>query len=172
MRAYKITDIGQELEVDQIMIHELFKPETLNNDIALLKLKTPAALGAGVGLVCLPDGDESLEGEECDITGWGTTSYGGSQPVYLQEASVPIISNAQCRQAYSGITDNMMCAGEAGKDACQGDSGGPLVCEFDGKWYLQGVASWGHQCAVPGYPGVYTRVSQYTAWISSKTDNN
>uniref|UniRef100_A0A803K949 Peptidase S1 domain-containing protein n=1 Tax=Xenopus tropicalis TaxID=8364 RepID=A0A803K949_XENTR len=40
-------------------------------------------------------------------------------------------------------------------------SGGPLVC--DGKVY--GVVSWGHSCANPKYPGVYTAVANFQRWI-------
>ncbi len=91
MGAYKITDIAQELQIDKIIMHESYNPVTLAHDIALLKLKTKATLGAGVGLVCLPDENLALvPGKTCYITGWGTLDE--SQPEYLQEASVPIVS--------------------------------------------------------------------------------
>lgn len=44
----------------------------------------------------------------------------------------------------------------------QGDSGGPLVC--NGK--LEGIVSWGISCAYAYYPGVYTKVRNYLAWIN------
>lgn len=49
---------------------------------------------------------------------------GGSISDTLQEVTVPIMSNAQCRKTGYGekrITDNMLCAGipEGGKDSCQ-----------------------------------------------------
>jgi secreted trypsin-like serine protease len=54
----------------------------------------------------------------------------------------------------------MMCAAASGRDACQGDSGGPLfVPAPGGRNVLIGTTSFGNGCAVPQYPGVYTRLS-------------
>ncbi|XP_034280154.1 uncharacterized protein LOC117669652 isoform X2 [Pantherophis guttatus] len=43
----------------------------------------------------------------------------------------------------------------------KGDSGGPLVC----KGRVFGIVSWGHSCASPGYPGIYTAVANFQKWI-------
>ena len=81
---------------------------------------------------------------------------------------MPVVSQSACRSAYgSSIHDSMVCAGlrEGGKDSCQGDSGGPMVCESGGKYYLEGVVSWGQGCAAPGKYGVYARVRYLRKWI-------
>ncbi|CAF4470988.1 unnamed protein product, partial [Rotaria sp. Silwood2] len=52
-------------------------------------------------------------------------------------------------------------------DTCQGDSGGPLMAFVNNVWQLHGITSNGYGCALPGYPGIYTRVSYYVKWIQS-----
>ena len=87
------------------------------------------------------------------------------------QVSVPIVSRQQCNGAYPRkIHDSMVCAGFAkgGKDTCQGDSGGPMVCETGGRYYLQGVTSWGYGCAAPGKYGVYAKITYLLNWIKQE----
>jgi len=93
----------------------------------------------------------------------------------LMQVAVPIVSQSVCKGSYSTIHDSMVCAGRTrgGIDACQGDSGGPLVClAGDGKFYLEGVVSWGDGCALPGKYGVYSRVQYLRRWIDSVMSRN
>ena len=63
-----------------------------------------------------------------------------------------------------------MCIGflEGGKDSCNGDGGGPVVCNGE----LQGIVSWGQNCAERGHPGVYTKVCLYKRWIFGVMSTN
>ena len=86
------------------------------------------------------------------------------------QASVPLVSKQRCERSYPKlIHDSMLCAGldQGGVDACQGDSGGPLVCEFGGKWYLEGVTSWGVGCADAGKFGVYAKLRYLLKWVTT-----
>jgi len=95
-------------------------------------------------------------------------SQGGGSPAVLHHVNVPFVSDSDCRIGYPGaISDDMICAGEAGLDSCQGDSGGPLTCNVDNTTWLCGVVSWGRGCAQAGYPGVYTEVSYFSEWVNS-----
>ncbi|XP_065510663.1 kallikrein-14-like [Caloenas nicobarica] len=145
--------------------HPAYDPSTLRNDLLLLKLDRPAKLGRAVRPLALP-GACAPAGATCLVSGWGTvTTPQVTLPRHLICAYVTVVSEAECRRAYpQRVTPQMLCAGVGNKrtDACQGDSGGPLSCNGT----LQGIVSWGLQtCALPGHPGVYTRVCDYVGWI-------
>jgi len=56
----------------------------------------------------------------------------------------------------------------------QADSGGPLMIEnrSAGPLMVVGVVSTGIGCSRPRLPGIYTRVSDYVAWIVRETQKN
>jgi hypothetical protein len=90
---------------------------------------------------------------------------------------LPVVSNEDCGRIYReksiSIGNGQLCAGGIeGKDSCNGDSGGPLmstgISPRDGKtrYFMAGVMSFVlPTCGTKDWPGVYTRVSQYTDWI-------
>ncbi|XP_061568346.1 trypsin I-P1-like [Cololabis saira] len=159
--------------VDLVITHSGYDANTLDNDIALLRLSSAVTFTDHIKPVCLAaEGSVFTAGELSWVTGWGTIESDVSLPFpqRLQEVNVPVVSSPQCNSVYGLITDNMICAGldEGGKDSCQGDSGGPMVNKNSTRWVQSGVVSFGRGCADPGIPGVYARVSQYQSWISSR----
>ena len=107
--------------------------------------------------------------------GWGRLQMGGNRTNVLMQASVPIKDNATCHRSYPGkLHDSMFCAGldQGGIDTCQGDSGGPMVCEHSGRFYIEGVTSWGYGCAIPGLFGVYADVRYLRHWILQTMKTN
>uniref|UniRef100_A0A671LU08 Acrosin n=1 Tax=Sinocyclocheilus anshuiensis TaxID=1608454 RepID=A0A671LU08_9TELE len=149
-----------------------YSTTTQNNDIALLQLSSSVTFTDYIRPVCLAAaGSVFGGGTKSWITGWGKLKFADTQiPNILQEVQIPIVNNSVCNKAYGGIiTSNMLCAGldEGGKDSCQGDSGGPMANKNNSQWIQSGIVSFGRDCGIPKFPGVYTRVSQYQSWISS-----
>merc|ERR1712183_853321 len=170
------------MAITEIINHPDYNSATTDQDFALLRMadRINWAANPNIRPACLPeytagDYDQWMS----TVTGWGTTSSGGSTSNLLLEVDVQVISNDECNNAYSGsITNNMMCAADAsgngGSDACQGDSGGPLVsCGADGNcgttpgqnYELIGVVSFGIGCAEKDFPGVYARTTAALDWI-------
>lgn len=160
---------GTLVAVQSIVTHPSYSSSTINNDIAILRLASALTLGqTQARAIPLPSqGSDPSAGQQALVSGWGTTSEGGSLSASLRSVTVPIVSRADAQASYgsASITTNMIAAGlsQGGKDACQGDSGGPLVVNG----VLVGITSWGNGCARAGYPGIYTRVGNYITWINS-----
>ena len=108
---------------------------------------------AAVRPICLPDPAQDYDNVSALVTGWGRNSSSEPPSNILQEATVTTMTNSQCRSSshrHDRITENMICAQAAGKDACKGDSGGPLaVLGQDGSYSQIGVVSWGKAGTVP-----------------------
>uniref|UniRef100_A0A3B3Z1S3 chymotrypsin n=1 Tax=Poecilia mexicana TaxID=48701 RepID=A0A3B3Z1S3_9TELE len=142
--------------ISRAITHPYFNSNTLNYDITLLRLSSPAQFNSRVSPVCLLSSSSSIpSGTKCHCNGFGV------------QTSLPLLSPAQCRNYWgtSRITDVMICAGASGVSSCQGDSGGPLVCESSGVWYLAGIVSWGTSNCNVYAPAVYARVSYLRSWI-------
>jgi trypsin len=158
---------GEVVPVSQAIVEPSYLA-TSGYDVTLLKLsrnstKTPTKVsGSSETGLWAPGTMET-------IVGWGTTSEGGDTPTNLQEAQVPITTDATCGNAYSDFdAATMICAGfpQGGVDTCQGDSGGPL---FGAGPKVVGSTSFGEGCARPNKPGVYARVGDTALreWIRS-----
>ncbi|XP_038174778.1 trypsin-4 isoform X3 [Arvicola amphibius] len=161
----------QFIDAEKIIRHPKYNEDTADNDIMLIKLKSPAILNSQVSTISLPRSCPST-GAQCLVSGWGNTvKLGSKYPAILQCLEAPVLSANSCNKSYPRkITSNMFCLGflEGGKDSCDGDSGGPVICNGE----IQGIVSWGTGCAMRGKPGVYTKVCNYLSWIRETMAEN
>ncbi|RFU84437.1 hypothetical protein DY218_22535 [Streptomyces triticagri] len=154
---------GRELPVRDVWIDPEYDSYTNAGDVAVLTLDADLPRSAAVPLAEKAEDEAYRAGTPADVLGWGDTSGAGDYASLLRAASVKVLPDRSCEEAYPGTADgtyektSMLCAGEeeGGRDACQGDSGGPLVA----RGRLIGLVSWGSGCGKAGSPGVYTRIS-------------
>lgn len=170
--SYDLASGGSRVEVKKAYPHPHYNEQTVDNDIALLELKTAVETIEPIRLsTSLPPNGTTME-----AAGWGNISIKTDiYPDELREVTLPVIPFDTCNASYQTLTQNMFCAGymQGGKDTCQGDSGGPLITLKGTTPYLGGIVSFGgsdtQPCGAPAYPGVYTRVNNYIDWIESYT---
>uniref|UniRef100_G3RPB6 trypsin n=1 Tax=Gorilla gorilla gorilla TaxID=9595 RepID=G3RPB6_GORGO len=115
----------QFINAAKIIRHPKYNSRTLDNDILLIKLSSPAVINSRVSAISLPTAPPAA-GTESLISGWGNTlSSGANYPDELQCLDTHVLTQADCEASYPGeITNTMFCVGflEGGKDSCQGDS--------------------------------------------------
>ena len=78
----------------------------INNDIALLRLSTDVVFNDNVVPACLPtDPNQLYVDQQAVVSGWGTTSFGGSTSNLLKETTVNIVANSDstCLGPYGNI---------------------------------------------------------------------
>ncbi|KXN72956.1 trypsin-like serine protease [Conidiobolus coronatus NRRL 28638] len=168
---------GESYKVLDMIVHPEYNDKTFENDIAIWRISSYRK--SNKLFIQLDEGIYGYKnGHLTTIIGWGLDKYYGKISPVLQETDVPIYDIKKCKNNYKlyGIDieeNSMICAGyeEGGKDSCQGDSGGPLAVINGGKMTLVGIVSWGIGCAQKGFPGVYTRVSNYVDWIKSVAES-
>ena len=178
----------------QILVHPNYNANTQDFDMALIKLSSNSSL-ATIQPLLPSEAALVATGTNARVIGWGNTSSKTNDfPIDLKEANVPIVDQNTCSKAYTDISVRMICAGypQGGIDSCQGDSGGPLLVlngftnvivlnpaengnlpyinqvRSGGFWRQAGVVSFGEGCALPNFPGVYSRLTEFNAYLEAQ----
>jgi secreted trypsin-like serine protease len=180
---------GEEQEVERIFVHSNFDPDTMHNDVALLRLRPSAKdLDDTVRIsIRLPSSaDSNWVGKPylaVRAQGWGRIGQTGPQSAILLEVLLPQVDRQTCRTAFEAagekISDGTICAGftSGDFDSCQGDSGGPLIYRsqspspspgFTAEPTLIGIVSWGIGCGSANLYGVYTSTIAYRRWAEDQ----
>jgi len=158
--------------------HPEWDPNTLSNDIALVRLPEKIEFNDFIRPACLPPAeDESNEyvGELTTPVGWGKNadSAGGITPKLQMVSDLPVIDNPTCNDYYGILNAGIMCIDSSdGKGVCNGDSGGTLNLrqEAENKWTQIGVTSFVSSAGCEsGNPHGFTRVAYFGQWIESET---
>uniref|UniRef100_A0A1B6KZV1 limulus clotting factor C n=1 Tax=Graphocephala atropunctata TaxID=36148 RepID=A0A1B6KZV1_9HEMI len=180
-----------DIDIENVVYHKNYNNDLKINDIGLIRLKTKVTFSELVRPICLPPPEfqtNMFVGYSPIVAGWGKTLEKDTRTsTRLQEAEVQITELDECRRNITStsslssatIDNKVLCAGSPGTDSCQGDSGGPLMFyrrirnlpkNVSGNIFLMGIVSYGYGCARSGYPGVYTRVTEYMSWVIDNLD--
>jgi secreted trypsin-like serine protease len=163
---------GQSRSVTAIIRHPRYTTSFLSfrYDAAVLTLKRPVRNIAPARIPQTTSNGLETPGRQATVAGWGNTEKQNPEykqpdryPARMQEAQVPVVSDATAQAAYGADDydpDLMLGAGREGKDTCQGDSGGPIfVKKSTGRVSQIGITSFGNGCGARNFPGVYTEAN-------------
>ncbi|XP_032515455.2 chymotrypsin-like elastase family member 2A isoform X2 [Danaus plexippus] len=188
---------SEEREIHQIIVHEQYDKRSLDNDIALLKLKTEAVFTDYIQPACLwySKASEKFSGREIigKVVGWGFDNT-DNLALKLRQASVPLVSDVVCIKSnavfYSKVLNgNKFCGGNHnGTSACNGDSGGAFQVfipddaqdqsvNASGAWHVRGIVSqtisrFDVPICDPHQYVVFTDVEKYRSWIDKHLEIN
>ena len=141
---------AQTLRVATTYIHHNHNSQTLDNDIALLKLEGQAELKPGVCIICLPSrGSVPATGRRCSVTGYGymgesetcskyfinsvwnikltKLNTAGPIPLRVREADVPIVSESECVRQINAVTEKIFIM--PASSFCAGGEAGNDACQ-------------------------------------------
>lgn len=175
---YSGIKLSEIKEVSKIYIHSGYNNSSMENDIAVLKLKNP--ITETFNAITIPSSSDVSYYNGLStmrVIGMGFTTNYNTSPSSLQQADVNFEDDTSCNSLTNSIYGTPFSASKqicalpiSGADSCQGDSGGPLTYydSADGKYYQAGLVSYGSAlgCGVSGYPSVYTEVAGYSSWLS------
>ncbi|CAF0826377.1 unnamed protein product [Brachionus calyciflorus] len=166
--AYDITKLNgvTKMKVKSFILHPNYDENSVQNDIAIIKLDEKVNLNEKIQIACVPDKskikypNDNIDGY---IAGWGATDTDGEvYPDILKQAKITIYQSSKCNNVAvekEKNWDKQICAGkyEGGVDSCQGDSGGPLYVrdQIDSslRYVVAGVVSYGEKCGAEESPG-------------------
>jgi len=174
-----------EYRIDKVIIHEQMQyvmfagmKRSLRNDVALVRLSTPAVFGDYVNVICLPSENEEVPpGTPSLVSGWGRYNVShGEGATILKHLRVSVLDSETCSKGYGFmfeseyIYEDMICtkADTFDSTACNGDSGGPLIMynAEERRWIQIGIVSFGpRNCVREGVNAVYARVTHFMPWI-------
>jgi secreted trypsin-like serine protease len=153
------------------VIHPGYNPDTLENDVGLIRLRLPIEFNQYITAVDLPQVPLS-DSATVTVMGWGQESDQNPGLVSdLQFIQLVTITNSECKLNYGGqIVDEMVCVvGQSNEGICTGDSGGPLIEYRTERAPVHvAIASFfsGNGCESI-LPSGFTRTYPYVEWINS-----
>lgn len=176
LNAYETGQARQNIsKIDdgQIIIHPLYNPSKITNDVALVRLPQKLEFSDYIQPVKLPSDSvyNTFTNSPAVISGWGKIADNGTVVQHLQYGYVNILDLNTCMSSYNPglVTQGNICLNnkEAGVSSCNGDSGGPCVSTITGE--LIGVTSFGSSRGCEYAPSAYTRVTHFRDWIKYHT---
>ncbi|XP_055531960.1 polyserase-2-like [Wyeomyia smithii] len=141
-------------EVVEVIRHDAFSSNNLQNDIALLRTEEDITYSDYIQPVCLWPVEKSDLNSVLNtpgaVVGWGLGDAYKPEEI-LQEAELSVVDYATCLKSKPEHFSKLLskeksnyCAGNQNMtNVCDGDSGGGMYFIIDNAWYIRGLVSAG-----------------------------
>ncbi|XP_055943506.1 transmembrane protease serine 9-like [Argiope bruennichi] len=165
------------IQFQEVVAHPQFDAnQSLDNDIAILRMCSPLEMDKWIQPICLPQDDRAFDIETVQTMGWGSIYIRRNDVAeYMTTTELSILPRHTCKEIFAkhkdiNITNKNICVySQKPTGLCYGDSGSPAVYNDpdSGKPVAIGVASFisYYGCFIPKAPRVYTMIASYINWI-------
>lgn len=124
IRQQEPDQVNLVVKKGDINVHSGYNPQTIKNDIAILKLPNPVKFNNKIKAVGLPtksDAKTSFAGSLATTSGWGKPRDSASSiSEELRYVQTQIITQQSCKNIFYVIQDSNICAsGKQGKSSCK-----------------------------------------------------
>lgn len=151
-----------------LYLHPSYQSGSLKNDLGMVFVQDLLFTNF-VQPVDILYSNESYQGEQTYLAGWGVTDENNTLTDDLMYVELMVDELKRCNRTYGGMREQKQLCLKATDtmSSCPGDSGSPLVLvesEYGINYGQIGVVSFGRNCT-NGDPVVFTRVSGYRSFI-------
>lgn len=159
-------------DIEEACVYKGYQGKHENN-IAILKLKTPFKRSDTIQPICLPESNAPVVGGwNVYGTGYGHTHEHHDSVVHgLSQARVKTVANNVCYDENdTEVPKSVFCTVYDLGSPCMHDIGGPVTNKVNGLWTIHGVVSGGAKgCKVGEHPMLHTRVALFADFIDKYT---
>lgn len=154
-----------------IYINKYYRPETGDNDIALIKIPY-VNFNEEISPISLPDTSMRVEnyyGKDVLVSGWGAKGGRSRIAENINYGIMSIITKDECKLYHNSTilrSSNICVTPKYHQSDCNGDSGGPAVL-VDEKIQVGIVSRGGAPQCNSTLPNLYTNVLKYRSWIAN-----
>jgi hypothetical protein len=156
-------EVHEKREVEKTILHPSFVNGQLNDDVALIVLKTAAPNNAFINPICLATAeDHSFEGKSCILLG-----YEEKSAPRMNIENMIVESCSKHPKLAASIPKNSICTAKNQDLSLMNSIGAGLVCAIDEEnnaYQMAGIFLHGTDFT----PSVYVNISDYVQWIDEQ----
>ncbi|XP_039600573.1 protein Z, vitamin K-dependent plasma glycoprotein b [Polypterus senegalus] len=159
----------QTLLTDNIFVHPKHSNNREDNDLAVIRLKTPVHFTKNAIPICIPEKDFAenvlMLGNVGVFSSWVISKENKES---LMSTRVPYLDLETCQGFHNiTITNKMFCTGENLDTTCMSSNGSPIYTDYQGTRFLTGILTTGPGDYDCNRHYVFMKISRYVTWLNS-----